>query len=60
MLIPFFYLLREGGMKTSISELLTLHEVSHEPLLSKTKRTSIALIGYSVRISKALMIPCPT
>ena len=26
MLIPFFYLLREGGMKTSITELLTLHE----------------------------------
>ncbi|HNP63490.1 MAG TPA: VWA domain-containing protein [Woeseiaceae bacterium] len=26
MLIPFFYLLRDGGMKTSITELLTLHE----------------------------------
>ena len=26
MLIPFYYLLREGGMKTSITELLTLHE----------------------------------
>ena len=26
MLIPFFYMLREGGMKTSITELLTLHE----------------------------------
>ena len=26
MLIPFFYKLREGGMKTSITELLTLHE----------------------------------
>ena len=27
MLIPFFYMLRDGGMKTSITELLTLHEV---------------------------------
>ena len=26
MLIPFFYTLREGGMKTSVTELLTLHE----------------------------------
>lgn len=26
MLIPFFYLLRDGGMKTSVTELLTLHE----------------------------------
>ena len=26
MLIPFFYMLREGGMKTSVTELLTLHE----------------------------------
>lgn len=26
MLIPFFYRLRDGGMKTSITELLTLHE----------------------------------
>ncbi len=26
MLIPFFFMLREGGMKTSITELLTLHE----------------------------------
>ena len=26
MLIPFFYMLREGGMKTSITELLTLLE----------------------------------
>ncbi len=26
MLIPFFYLLRDGGMKTSITELLTLLE----------------------------------
>ncbi len=26
MLIPFFYMLRDGGMKTSITELLTLHE----------------------------------
>ena len=26
MLIPFYYMLREGGLKTSITELLTLHE----------------------------------
>jgi uncharacterized protein with von Willebrand factor type A (vWA) domain len=26
MLIPFFFMLRDGGMKTSITELLTLHE----------------------------------
>ncbi len=26
MLIPFYYMLRNGGMKTSITELLTLHE----------------------------------
>jgi uncharacterized protein with von Willebrand factor type A (vWA) domain len=26
MLLPFFFLLREGGMKTSITELLVLHE----------------------------------
>jgi len=26
MLIPFFYMLRNGGMNTSITELLTLHE----------------------------------
>jgi uncharacterized protein with von Willebrand factor type A (vWA) domain len=26
MLIPFFYLLRDGGVKTSITELLTLLE----------------------------------
>ena len=26
MLIPFFYMLREGGMNTSITELLTLLE----------------------------------
>ncbi len=26
MLLPFFYMLREGGMKTSITELLTLLE----------------------------------
>ncbi len=26
MLIPFFYTLREGGMKTSVTEFLTLHE----------------------------------
>ena len=26
MLIPFFYMLRDGGMKTSITELLTLLE----------------------------------
>lgn len=26
MLVPFFYSLREGGLKTSITELLTLHE----------------------------------
>ncbi len=26
MLIPFFFMLRDGGMKTSITELLTLHQ----------------------------------
>jgi uncharacterized protein with von Willebrand factor type A (vWA) domain len=32
MLIPFFYMLREGGMKTSITELLTLHEAMKQGL----------------------------
>ena len=32
MLIPFFYLLREGGMKTSITELLTLLEAMQKGL----------------------------
>ncbi len=32
MLIPFFYMLREGGMKTSITELLTLHEAMQKGL----------------------------
>ena len=32
MLIPFFYQLREGGMKTSITELLTLLEAMHRGL----------------------------
>ncbi len=32
MLIPFFYLLRDGGMKTSITELLTLLEAMREGL----------------------------
>lgn len=32
MLIPFFYMLREGGMKTSITELLTLHEAMQSGL----------------------------
>ena len=37
MLIPFFYMLRDGGMKTSITELLTLHEAM-----------KCGLAGYSV------------
>ena len=37
MLIPFFYLLREGGMKTSITELLTL-----------LKAMKVGLSGHSV------------
>ncbi|MDA0705463.1 MAG: VWA domain-containing protein [Proteobacteria bacterium] len=32
MLIPFFYQLRAGGMKTSITELLTLYEAMREGL----------------------------
>jgi uncharacterized protein with von Willebrand factor type A (vWA) domain len=32
MLIGFFYMLREGGMKTSISELLVLHEAMQRGL----------------------------
>lgn len=36
MLIPFFYMLREGGMKTSITELLMLHEVMKSGLASQS------------------------
>ncbi|MDH3531532.1 MAG: VWA domain-containing protein, partial [Gammaproteobacteria bacterium] len=34
MLIPFFYLLRDGGMKTSITEMLTLLEAMKKGLAS--------------------------
>ena len=36
MLIPFFYHLREGGMKTSITELLTLHEALQHGLAGQS------------------------
>ena len=36
MLIPFFYMLREGGMKTSITELLTLHEAMQTGLAGQS------------------------
>ena len=36
MLIPFFYMLREGGMKTSITELLTLLEAMKEGLAGQS------------------------
>lgn len=36
MLVPFFYMLREGGMKTSITELLMLHEAMKSGLASQT------------------------
>ena len=36
MLIPFFYMLREGGMKTSITELLMLHEAMKSGLASQS------------------------
>jgi uncharacterized protein with von Willebrand factor type A (vWA) domain len=36
MLIPFFYMLREGGMKTSITELLTLHEALQSGLAGQS------------------------
>ncbi len=36
MLIPFFYMLRDGGMKTSITELLTLHEVMNSGLAGQS------------------------
>ena len=36
MLIPFFYMLREGGMKTSITELLTLHEAMQSGLAGQS------------------------
>ena len=36
MLIPFFYMLREGGMKTSITELLTLHEAMKSGLAGQS------------------------
>lgn len=36
MLIPFFYMLREGGMKTSIIELLTLHEAMRSGLAGQS------------------------
>ena len=36
MLIPFFYQLREGGMKTSITELLMLHEVMNKGLAGQS------------------------
>ncbi len=36
MLIPFFYLLRDGGMKTSITELLTLLEAMRRGLAGQS------------------------
>ncbi|MCH8278362.1 MAG: VWA domain-containing protein, partial [Proteobacteria bacterium] len=36
MLIPFFYMLREGGMKTSITELLSLHEAMQSGLAGQS------------------------
>ena len=36
MLIPFFYKLREGGMKTSITELLTLLEAMRSGLAGQS------------------------
>ncbi len=36
MLIPFFYMLRDGGMKTSITELLTLHEAMQAGLAGQS------------------------
>ncbi len=36
MLIPFFYMLREGGMKTSITELLTLLEAMKSGLAGQS------------------------
>ena len=36
MLIPFFYQLREGGLKTSITELLTLHEAMQAGLAGQS------------------------
>lgn len=36
MLIPFFYMLRDGGMKTSLTELLTLHEALQSGLANQS------------------------
>ena len=36
MLLPFFYMLREGGMKTSITELLTLLEAMQKGLAGQS------------------------
>lgn len=36
MLVPFFYMLREGGMKTSITELLTLLEAMQRGLAGQS------------------------
>ena len=36
MLVPFFYMLREGGMKTSITELLTLLEAMQKGLAGQS------------------------
>ncbi len=36
MLIPFFYMLREGGMKTSITELLMLYDAMKSGLASQS------------------------
>ena len=36
MLLPFFYMLREGGMKTSITELLTLLEAMRKGLAGQS------------------------
>lgn len=36
MLIPFFYMLREGGMNTSITELLILHEAMRRGLAGES------------------------
>lgn len=36
MLIPFFYMLRDAGMKTSITELLTLHEAMQKGLAGQS------------------------
>ena len=36
MLIPFFFMLRDGGMKTSITELLTLLEAMQKGVAAQS------------------------